>query len=75
MQGWSPDFIPKLTEDVVNAEHIDEIIPVDGNDALRLSRALAQQEGIFWRAPSQSRKKRSPARTFSACCPIPASAT
>src|SRR5210317_1494600 len=47
MQGWSPDFIPKLTEDVVNAEHIDEIIPVDGNDALRLSRALAQQEGIF----------------------------
>ena len=47
MQGWSPDFIPKLTEDVVTAEHIDEIMPIDGNDALRLSRELAQQEGIF----------------------------
>ena len=47
MQGWSPDFIPKLTEDVVSAEHIDDIVPIDGNDALRLSRALAQEEGIF----------------------------
>jgi cysteine synthase A len=47
MQGWSPDFIPKLTEDVVEARHIDEILPIDGNDALRLSRALAQEEGIF----------------------------
>jgi len=47
MQGWSPDFIPKLTEDVVNARHIDEIVPIDGNDALRLSRALAREEGIF----------------------------
>ena len=47
MQGWSPDFIPRLTEDVVNAEHIDDIIPIDGNEALRLSRELAQKEGIF----------------------------
>ena len=47
MQGWSPDFIPKLTEDVVNAKYIDDIIPIDGNEALRLSRALAREEGIF----------------------------
>ena len=47
MQGWSPDFIPKLTEDVVDAGHIDAIMPIDGNDALRLSRALAREEGIF----------------------------
>ena len=47
MQGWTPDFIPKLTEDVVNAENIDGIVPIDGNDALRISRELAQQEGIF----------------------------
>ena len=47
MQGWSPDFIPKLTEDVVTARHIDGIMPIDGNDALRLSRELARQEGIF----------------------------
>jgi len=47
MQGWSPDFIPKLTEDVVAAEHIDAIMPINGDDALRLSKALATREGIF----------------------------
>jgi len=47
MQGWSPDFIPKLTEDVVDAELIDEILPIAGDDALRLSRSLARDEGIF----------------------------
>jgi len=44
---WSPDFIPQLAEDVVNAKLIDGIVPIDGNDALNLSRALAQEEGIF----------------------------
>jgi cysteine synthase A len=47
MQGWSPDFIPKLTEDVVDAKLIDGIVPIDGNAALYMSKALAQQEGIF----------------------------
>jgi cysteine synthase A len=47
MQGWSPDFIPKLTEDAVSMELIDQIMPINGNDALRLSRELAQKEGIF----------------------------
>ena len=42
MQGWSPDFIPKLTEDAVGHEFIDEIMPVAGADAMRLSRELAQ---------------------------------
>ncbi|HVY80220.1 MAG TPA: cysteine synthase A [Steroidobacteraceae bacterium] len=47
MQGWSPDFIPKLTEDAVAQELIDRIIPVKGAQALQLSRELARQEGIF----------------------------
>ncbi len=47
MQGWSPDFIPKLTEDAVTMKTIDKIIPINGDDALRLSKALAQEEGIF----------------------------
>jgi cysteine synthase A len=47
MQGWSPDFIPKLTEDVVDAKLIDEILPIAGDDALRLSKSLARDEGIF----------------------------
>ena len=47
MQGWTPDFIPRLTEDAVAAKHVDDILPIRGDDALRLSRALATQEGIF----------------------------
>ena len=47
MQGWAPDFISKLTEDAVTAGHVDEIVPVAGNDALQMSRELAKQEGIF----------------------------
>ena len=47
MQGWSPDFIPRLTEDAVNAGTIDGLVPVDGNEALRCARELARQEGIF----------------------------
>ncbi|MBT5221012.1 MAG: cysteine synthase A [Woeseia sp.] len=47
MQGWSPDFIPKLAEDAVAAELIDGIVPVSGAEAIRLSKALATEEGIF----------------------------
>jgi len=47
MQGWSPDFIPTLTEEAVSHEYIDQIVPVAGSDAMRLSRELAQKEGIF----------------------------
>jgi cysteine synthase A len=47
IQGTGPDFIPKLTQDVLDAHWIDEIMPVNGADALRLSRELATREGIF----------------------------
>jgi len=47
MQGWSPDFVSRLTETAVAEQLIDEIVPVNGNEALRLARALATQEGIF----------------------------
>ena len=47
MQGWAPDFISRLTEDAVVAGYVDEIVPVAGAEALRLSRELAQKEGIF----------------------------
>jgi cysteine synthase A len=47
MQGWSPDFIPKLTEDALAMQLVDRVIPINGNDAIRLSRELAQREGIF----------------------------
>ena len=47
MQGWSPDFVSRLTEDALAEKLVDEIVPVDGNEALRLARQLATQEGIF----------------------------
>lgn len=47
MQGWSPDFVPRLTQDAVQGGLIDAIQPVSGADSLRLTRELALQEGIF----------------------------
>jgi cysteine synthase len=47
VQGWSPDFIPKLTEDAVNEHWIDELLAISGADAMAASRRLAREEGIF----------------------------
>jgi cysteine synthase A len=47
MQGWSPDFIPKLTGDAVETGVIDRILRIANADAMRWSRELAQKEGIF----------------------------
>jgi cysteine synthase A len=47
MQGWTPDFISQLTEDAVEANYIDILLPIAGPDALACSRNLATQEGIF----------------------------
>ena len=47
MQGWTPDFIPKLTEDAVAMQLIDQVLPINGDRALEMTRQLARQEGIF----------------------------
>ncbi len=47
MQGWSPDFISDLTQAAVDDNLIDDIVAVNGDDAMAMSQALAQQEGIF----------------------------
>ena len=47
IQGWSPDFIPKLTGDAVDLDLIDQVITIPGLRAMECSRQLAQQEGIF----------------------------
>ena len=47
MQGWTPDFIPKLTSDAMDAGNIERLIQIAGPDALRCARDLATQEGIF----------------------------
>jgi cysteine synthase A len=47
MQGWSPDFVSSLTETALAAGLVDDVVPVSGNDAMRLARELARQEGIL----------------------------
>jgi len=47
MQGWSPDFVSRLTETAIAEKLVDEIVPVSGHEAMRLTRELARREGIF----------------------------
>jgi cysteine synthase A len=47
MQGWTPDFIPKITDDAVTMKLIHRLVPVPGAEAIRMSQELATKEGIF----------------------------
>ena len=47
MQGWGPDFIPKLTGEAIDMLKIDRVVTIAGADAMRWSKELAQKEGIF----------------------------
>jgi len=47
MQGWSPDFIPRITGEAIDTKAIDKLLTIPGPDAMKASKALAQQEGIF----------------------------
>ena len=84
VQGWSPDFIPKLTEDAIAAGTVDQIVPIDGNRALQFTRDLARREGIFFavcpvvphsRQPWKSQRQHLPAATYYVCCRIPVNVT
>jgi len=45
IQGWSPDFIPKLTGD--GMKYVDRVITVPAPEAMQRSKELARKEGIF----------------------------
>ena len=47
IQGWSPDFIAKLTADAVEMDIVDEVITIPGPQAVQCSKDLARSEGIF----------------------------
>ncbi|MGI9489568.1 MAG: cysteine synthase A [Geminicoccaceae bacterium] len=47
IQGWSPDFIPKITADGVDMGLMDELLTVPNEDAMACARDLATKEGIF----------------------------
>ena len=47
IQGWSPDFIPKLAGDAIDAGYVDRVITVTAPEAMKWSQQLALKEGIF----------------------------
>ena len=47
MQGWTPDFIPKITEDAVDMKVIHKLIHIPGAEGIKWSGELAKKEGIF----------------------------
>jgi cysteine synthase A len=47
IQGWTPDFIPKVLQEAIDGHYYDELIPVAGADGMKWAQQLAQKEGIF----------------------------
>jgi cysteine synthase A len=47
VQGWSPDFIPKILGDAVEMKYVDQLMTISGPEAIATSQRLAKEEGIF----------------------------
>jgi len=47
IQGWTPNFIPKVCEDGLKQKLHDEVILVDGKESMETAINLAKKEGIF----------------------------
>src|SRR6266567_6003311 len=47
LQGWSPDFIPKLTGDAIDMDLVDQVLTIPAPQAMQCSKQLAQKEAIF----------------------------
>jgi cysteine synthase len=47
IQGWTPDFIPKVLQEAIDKKLYDELVPIAGSEGVKWARALAQKEGIF----------------------------
>jgi cysteine synthase A len=46
LQGWTPDFIPKITGDV-DFSRIHKVLKIENAEAMRWSQELAAKEGVF----------------------------
>jgi len=78
IQGWTPDFVPK----VLNRSVPHEIVPVTDEESIAASRSLARNEGIFcgissggtFAPHSRWRRRHRPDPSSSPCCRTRASA-
>ena len=47
IQGWTPDFIPKVLQEGIDRAFFDEVRPVDGVKGMAMAQHLAANEGIW----------------------------
>ncbi|HMB76109.1 MAG TPA: pyridoxal-phosphate dependent enzyme [Kiloniellaceae bacterium] len=47
IQGWTPDFIPKVLQEAIDESYYEKLIPIAGPDAVAWAQKLAQKEGIM----------------------------
>jgi len=47
IQGWTPDFIPKVLDDAPMDALMDELFPIPGDAAVSTAKALAAKEGLL----------------------------
>ncbi|MEP4198714.1 MAG: pyridoxal-phosphate dependent enzyme [Aliishimia sp.] len=47
IQGWTPDFIPKVLQETLDSKFYDELLPVAGADGVAWAGTLARKEGIL----------------------------
>lgn len=47
IQGWTPDFIPLVLQELLDNQGYDELRPINGADAVVWAQKLAQREGIL----------------------------
>ena len=47
IQGWTPDFIPKVLEDAPMADIMEELISIPGAEAIKTAKELAAKEGLL----------------------------
>ena len=47
IQGWTPDFIPLVLQEFLDAESYDELVPIAGPEGVAWAQKLARQEGIL----------------------------
>jgi len=47
IQGWTPDFIPKVLEDAPMPELMEELVPIPGAEAIATAKLLAAKEGLL----------------------------
>ncbi|MCE6951110.1 pyridoxal-phosphate dependent enzyme [Cereibacter sphaeroides] len=47
IQGWTPDFIPKVLQEGLDSGAYDDLIPVSGDEGMKWARELAAREGIL----------------------------